>query len=192
MSSALNEPHEIGCTSFKFKDYSRACITSGKKWSRLYAKQPMEDYIRDQLPTKGFFSFNQRITSISQFLTLCSCLPFRIWRSQLQCGSQKVVWQRLYRHMENTGTLWQSSGTRLSTAMLKKLCRFLHLEIAVRKLLLVRSSEFDISIWDWPLSTRANFERLRIGEALSNFELLIKACWIQASNSRKLQDWALV
>ena len=31
MSSALNEPHEIGWSSFKFKHHLQACTKSGKK-----------------------------------------------------------------------------------------------------------------------------------------------------------------
>ena len=35
---------EIGCSSFNFKHYLRACPTNGKKLSKLYVKQPMENH----------------------------------------------------------------------------------------------------------------------------------------------------
>ena len=38
MSFPVNEPHEIGCSSFKLN--IRACVTRGQKLLILYANQP--------------------------------------------------------------------------------------------------------------------------------------------------------
>ena len=43
--SRPNEPHEIGCSSFKFEHYLQAFTsTSGNKLRITYAKQPMENH----------------------------------------------------------------------------------------------------------------------------------------------------
>ena len=42
MSLALNEPHRIGCSSFKFLLYFQACtVTSKNNLLILHAKQPI-------------------------------------------------------------------------------------------------------------------------------------------------------
>ena len=53
MSLALNEPHGILCSSFKFKHYLRPCTTSGMKVLILYANQPIENYRGQTLGEKS-------------------------------------------------------------------------------------------------------------------------------------------
>jgi hypothetical protein len=51
MSLVLNEPHKIGCSSFKSSDYLRACPRTGILI--LYAKQPMENHEGSALDVKS-------------------------------------------------------------------------------------------------------------------------------------------
>lgn len=45
MSLALNEPHEVGCSPLKLRQYLRACTTIGQKFLILYVEQPMENHM---------------------------------------------------------------------------------------------------------------------------------------------------
>ena len=40
----LNEPHEIGCSSFKFKHYLQECTTSGTENLIMYTKEPTRNH----------------------------------------------------------------------------------------------------------------------------------------------------
>ena len=73
MSLAFNEPHEIGCSSLKFKFYLRTCtITSGKNLLILYAKQPMTS-VANQLQTKSSIELRGKLQFTSHVLS-SSCL----------------------------------------------------------------------------------------------------------------------
>ena len=65
---ALNEL-KLGCSSFKFKYYLRACTTRGKIVIISYAKQPMRNHMwptPDQKTQLGWRSLNfERVTTLS-------------------------------------------------------------------------------------------------------------------------------